>query len=83
MPPAQFKVTNGICLCALHHKLSDKGALGMTSDQRVPAFLDAAEAVRDRTGHRSYRRETARRLSRSGLGRVAGDVDGRSRSGLS
>jgi putative restriction endonuclease len=28
-------VTNGICLCALHHKLFDKGVLGMTADQQV------------------------------------------------
>ncbi|MGI5205800.1 phosphorothioated DNA-binding restriction endonuclease [Spirillospora sp. CA-108201] len=28
-------VTNGICLCALHHKLFDKGALGIADDRRV------------------------------------------------
>ncbi|GLY83985.1 HNH endonuclease [Actinoallomurus iriomotensis] len=28
-------VANGICLCALHHKLFDKGVLGVTADQRV------------------------------------------------
>lgn len=29
------EVTNGICLCALHHKLFDKGVLGMTADRHV------------------------------------------------
>ncbi|MEV3926909.1 phosphorothioated DNA-binding restriction endonuclease [Actinomadura coerulea] len=28
-------ITNGICLCALHHKLFDKGALGIAEDRRV------------------------------------------------
>lgn len=28
-------VTNGICLCALHHKLFDKGVLGIAGDRRV------------------------------------------------
>lgn len=29
------EVANGICLCALHHKLFDKGVLGVTTDRRV------------------------------------------------
>lgn len=29
------EVTNGICLCALHHKLFDKGVLGLTADRRI------------------------------------------------
>jgi putative restriction endonuclease len=29
------EVTNGLCLCALHHKLFDKGVLGVTADHRV------------------------------------------------
>jgi putative restriction endonuclease len=28
-------IANGLCLCALHHKLFDKGVLGITSEQRV------------------------------------------------
>ncbi|MCO6008152.1 HNH endonuclease [Actinoallomurus purpureus] len=29
------EVTNGICLCALHHKLFDKGVLGMTPARQI------------------------------------------------
>jgi putative restriction endonuclease len=28
-------VTNGVCLCALHHKLFDKGVLGVGDDHRI------------------------------------------------
>ncbi len=51
-------VANGICLCALHHKLLDKGALGITDDRRVavsahyvgrgPAARDQVHALTDR-----------------------------------
>ncbi|GAA2258342.1 HNH endonuclease [Actinomadura luteofluorescens] len=43
-------VTNGICLCALHHKLFDKGALGMNDDRRVTVsahFVGRGPAARD------------------------------------
>jgi putative restriction endonuclease len=29
------EVANGLCLCALHHRLFDKGVLGVTADHRV------------------------------------------------
>lgn len=29
------EVSNGLCLCALHHKLFDKGVLGITADRRI------------------------------------------------
>ncbi len=29
------EIANGLCLCALHHKLFDKGVLGITRQQRV------------------------------------------------
>ncbi|MET8140970.1 phosphorothioated DNA-binding restriction endonuclease [Sphaerisporangium sp. NPDC005288] len=28
-------VANGLCLCAIHHKLFDKGVLGLTADRRI------------------------------------------------
>ena len=28
-------VANGLCLCAIHHKLFDKGVLGLTPDRRI------------------------------------------------
>ncbi|MEV0660052.1 phosphorothioated DNA-binding restriction endonuclease [Actinomadura luteofluorescens] len=43
-------VTNGICLCALHHKLFDKGALGITDDRRVTVsarFVGRGPAARE------------------------------------
>lgn len=43
-------VTNGICLCALHHKLFDKGALGITGDRRVTVsahYVGRGPAARD------------------------------------
>ncbi|MDN3354912.1 phosphorothioated DNA-binding restriction endonuclease [Actinomadura sp. DC4] len=44
------EVTNGICLCALHHKLFDKGVLGMTGDRRVNVsahYVGRGPAARD------------------------------------
>ncbi|NDU74270.1 restriction endonuclease [Actinomadura sp. DSM 109109] len=51
-------VANGLCLCALHHKLFDKGALGIAGDRRVtvsahfvgrgPAALDQVYALAGR-----------------------------------
>jgi putative restriction endonuclease len=32
---ARTPSTNGFALCALHHKLLDRGALGLTSDHRI------------------------------------------------
>jgi putative restriction endonuclease len=29
------EVANGICLCALHHRLFDKGVLGLTTARRI------------------------------------------------
>nr|WP_233515448.1 HNH endonuclease [Marinitenerispora sediminis] len=40
---------NGICLCSLHHKLFDKGVLGLTSDRLITvsrAFVGRAAAAR-------------------------------------
>lgn len=42
-------VENGVCLCALHHKLLDKGVLGVTEDHRVAVsadFVGRGEAAR-------------------------------------
>ncbi|MEU8119109.1 phosphorothioated DNA-binding restriction endonuclease [Spirillospora sp. NPDC049024] len=43
-------ISNGICLCALHHKLFDKGALGIADDRRVTVsahFVGRGPAARD------------------------------------
>ncbi|MFD0901391.1 phosphorothioated DNA-binding restriction endonuclease [Actinomadura sediminis] len=43
------EVANGICLCVLHHKLFDKGVLGMTADRRITVstmFVGRGEAAR-------------------------------------
>ncbi|OLT20461.1 restriction endonuclease [Actinomadura sp. CNU-125] len=42
-------VANGVCLCTLHHKLFDKGVLGMTVDGRITVstmFVGRGEAAR-------------------------------------
>jgi putative restriction endonuclease len=55
-------VTNGICLCALHHKLFDKGVLGMTGDQRVNVsahYVGRGTAARDQVHALSGRQITA------------------------
>ncbi|MET9276188.1 phosphorothioated DNA-binding restriction endonuclease [Kribbella sp. NPDC003557] len=50
-------VDNGLSLCSLHHKLFDRGALGLDSNQRVmvsaqfSARVEAARRVYDLHGH--------------------------------
>ncbi|MEW1654721.1 phosphorothioated DNA-binding restriction endonuclease [Streptomyces sp. NPDC093707] len=42
-------VDNGLCLCSLHHKLFDKGALGLGDDHRIlvsQGFVGRSEASR-------------------------------------
>ncbi|WP_285761427.1 phosphorothioated DNA-binding restriction endonuclease [Nocardiopsis ansamitocini] len=44
---------NGLCLCALHHKLFDKGVLGLTARLQVvvsPAFAGNASAAHTQVG---------------------------------
>jgi putative restriction endonuclease len=43
---------NGLALCALHHKLLDRGALGLSSDYRIQ--VSAAFSARTDTGKRVY-----------------------------
>ncbi|WP_229695566.1 phosphorothioated DNA-binding restriction endonuclease, partial [Streptomyces lacrimifluminis] len=43
-------VDNGLCLCSLHHKLLDKGVLGIADDHRVlvsQRFVGTSPAARD------------------------------------
>lgn len=43
------EIDNGLCLCSLHHKLFDKGVLGLGEDQRVlvsQRFVGRSEASR-------------------------------------
>lgn len=42
------EVDNGVCLCSLHHKLFDKGVLGVTEDWRISVsgdFVGRSEAA--------------------------------------
>ena len=42
-------VENGVCLCSLHHKLFDKGVLGVTEDWRITVssnFVGRSNAAR-------------------------------------
>ncbi|MFA1537969.1 HNH endonuclease [Actinomadura sp. DLS-62] len=39
-------VNNGLCLCALHHRLFDKGALGITGDRRVTVLAHTSGVAR-------------------------------------
>ncbi|GGV29223.1 HNH endonuclease [Streptomyces longisporoflavus] len=44
------EVDNGLCLCALHHKLLDKGVLGVGDDQRIlvsQRFVGHSAAARE------------------------------------
>ncbi|MGP3966465.1 phosphorothioated DNA-binding restriction endonuclease [Streptomyces sp. 6N223] len=44
------EVDNGVCLCALHHKLFDKGVLGVGDGHRIlvsQRFVGASRAARD------------------------------------
>jgi putative restriction endonuclease len=55
-------ITNGICLCALHHKLFDKGVLGMTGDRRVTVsahYVGRGPAARDQVHALAGRRISA------------------------
>ena len=45
-------VDNGLALCALHHKLLDRGALGLTLDYRIQ--VSAAFSARTESGKRVY-----------------------------
>ncbi|MGW6496859.1 phosphorothioated DNA-binding restriction endonuclease [Nonomuraea angiospora] len=43
-------LTNGLCLCAIHHKLFDKGVLGLTVDGTIAVsarFVGRSQASRD------------------------------------
>ncbi|MFF4771540.1 phosphorothioated DNA-binding restriction endonuclease [Microtetraspora fusca] len=43
-------VANGLCLCAIHHKLFDKGVLGLTSDRTITVsarFVGRTSAAKD------------------------------------
>ncbi len=43
-------VANGLCLCAIHHKLFDKGVLGLTADRAIVVsarFVGRSQASRD------------------------------------
>ncbi|MEV7968368.1 phosphorothioated DNA-binding restriction endonuclease [Sphaerisporangium sp. NPDC088356] len=43
-------VTNGLCLCAIHHKLFDKGVLGMTPDRTIAVsakFVSRSAAAKE------------------------------------
>ncbi|MFI7230582.1 phosphorothioated DNA-binding restriction endonuclease [Nonomuraea angiospora] len=43
-------LTNGLCLCAIHHKLFDKGVLGLTADGTIAVsarFVGRSQASRD------------------------------------
>ncbi|MEV4358706.1 phosphorothioated DNA-binding restriction endonuclease [Nonomuraea sp. NPDC049625] len=43
-------LTNGLCLCAIHHKLFDKGVLGLTIDRTIAVsarFVGRSQASRD------------------------------------
>jgi putative restriction endonuclease len=54
-------VANGICLCALHHKLFDKGVLGITRDRQIAVSV-----------HYIGRSPTTRHLVLSLSGRAVG-----------
>jgi putative restriction endonuclease len=44
------EVTNGVCLCTLHHKLLDKGVLGMTADRQITVsvhYIGRSATARD------------------------------------
>ena len=45
-------VDNGLCLCSLHHKLFDRGALGLDADLRV--LVSSAFTARTRLGRAVY-----------------------------
>jgi putative restriction endonuclease len=34
-PPTDPEIGNGLCLCSIHHKLFDKGVLGVTSQRKI------------------------------------------------
>nr|WP_067168908.1 HNH endonuclease [Microtetraspora niveoalba] len=43
-------VANGLCLCAIHHKLFDKGVLGLTPDRTISVsakFVGRTSAAKD------------------------------------
>ncbi len=43
------EVDNGLCLCSLHHKLFDRGVLGLGEDRRIlvsQRFVGRSEAGR-------------------------------------
>lgn len=43
------EVDNGLCLCSLHHKLFDRGVLGLGEDRRIlvsQRFVGRSEASR-------------------------------------
>jgi putative restriction endonuclease len=42
---------NGLALCALHHRLLDRGALGLTADGRVASCPQSQDRVGTRPGH--------------------------------
>lgn len=46
------RLDNGLALCALHHKLFDRGALGLSSDYRIQ--VSAAFTARTDAGRRIY-----------------------------
>jgi putative restriction endonuclease len=44
------QVENGLCLCSLHHKLFDKGVLGVGDDHRIlvsQRFVGHSDAARE------------------------------------
>lgn len=55
------EVTNGVALCALHHKLLDRGAIGLTTDHRVAV-----------SAHFIGRSETAEQLVLAMVGKEIG-----------
>ncbi|MCC6497725.1 MAG: HNH endonuclease [Propionibacteriaceae bacterium] len=58
------QLDNGLALCALHHKLFDRGALGLSDDCRIQ--VSASFSARTDAGRRIYELDGKRLLPRPG-----------------